>query len=216
LNLLDRVPKVNGSATLQLRDQAIVQKALYSETNAPSDAWLEFLNVVIQSSTNSPIEWDVRAGEMPFITAGQKPVQASSTLLEKPLRFGSEVALDPWSEQFKEFASTAVELSDIEVRPMQITFTARSDKPAIAVLPVSWHPAWRAQVVQAGKAVSDEPLLKANLAFQALELPAGESRVRIYYHDVLFQIGAGISIATLLIGALFSLRAIQNARRSVQ
>jgi hypothetical protein len=216
LNLLDRVPKVNGSATLQLRDQAIVQKALYSETNAPPDAWLEFLNVAIQSSTNSPIEWDVRPGGMPFITAGQKPVQASPTLLTNPLPFGSEVALQPWSERFKEFASTAVELSEIEVRPMQVTFTAHSDKPAIAVLPVSWHPAWRARITQAGKSVSDEPLLKANLAFQALELPPGESRVRIYYHDVPFQIGAGISIATLLIGSTFSLRAGRKSNRSRQ
>src|SRR5207237_36591 len=82
LNLLDRVPKVNGSATLQLRDQAIVQQFLYSTTHAPPDAWLEFLNVTIQSSANSPIEWDVRTGAMPFITAGQKPVRATPALLE--------------------------------------------------------------------------------------------------------------------------------------
>src|SRR5262249_2390210 len=106
LNLLDGVPKVNGSATLQLRNQALVQTALYSETNNAIESWLDFLNVTLRTSSNSVIDWQWRDHAMPFITAGQKPVQANSAILDHPLAFGMQVAIEPWSPDLKDLDGT--------------------------------------------------------------------------------------------------------------
>ena len=50
-----------------------------------------------------------------------------------------------------------------------------------------------------GKAV---PLLRANYAFQALEVPAGKSQVQLVYQDNAFRLGAWLSVGGLLVCAL--------------
>ncbi len=68
LNLLDLVPKVNGSSTLQLREQAVVQTNLYA-TNDPG-ALLDFLGVTAQTSADDIFTWDSRKTAAPLINAG--------------------------------------------------------------------------------------------------------------------------------------------------
>src|SRR5207249_3852835 len=45
LNLLDGIPKVNGSSTLQIREQMQLQKRLYDSTNGLPEGLLDFLGV---------------------------------------------------------------------------------------------------------------------------------------------------------------------------
>jgi hypothetical protein len=201
LNLLEGVPKVNGSATLQLRDQAVVQSSLYSGTNNAVDAWLDFLNVTAMTSTNSAIEWQPRSRPMPFITAGQKPVRRDAAAQLPTVDFGREVVLEPWFPDLDTLSTTAVALSDIEVSTHKVSFKAEAGAPTMAVLPVSWHPAWVGEVTKPGAAPVRMTLLKANVAFQAIPIPAGQSQVVIYYSDSRFKIGAGISLVTALLCA---------------
>ncbi len=193
LNLLDLVPKVNGSATLQMKDQAMVQNALYASTNVVSEPWLDFLNVTIMTSSNSVIEWQPRTGPMPFITAGQRPVRANTNLLDHPLSFGREVAIEPWFSDLEQLTNSLVEISEVSVQSGEISFAALADKPAVAVLPVSWHPAWMAEVSLENGQTKRLPVLKANLAFQAIPIPAGRSHVRVVYHDRAWVAGLWIS-----------------------
>ncbi|HTG42993.1 MAG TPA: hypothetical protein VK633_00555 [Verrucomicrobiae bacterium] len=202
LNLLDQVPKVNGSATLQLRDQALLQNSLYSGTNSSAEAWLDFLNVTLKTSSNSVVDWQPRIAPMPFLTAGQKPRKLPPSALEPGIEFGREVTLEPWSADLDRIESSTVEISDLSVSSQAVQFTAKTDKPSVAVLPVTWHPSWQAQIQQGG-APATVPLLKANLAFQAVLLPAGESRVLLRYVDNYFRVGCGISILTLVLSGLF-------------
>ncbi len=204
LNLLDHVPKVNGSATLQMRDEALIQNSLYSATNGARTSWLDFLNVTLQSSSNSPVEWQARAKAMPFITGGQKPIQEKQPNLGAPIPFAREVWLNPWEAEYEKFSPTPVNFSNIEIRTAELSFDAHTERPTVVVLPATWHPAWKADLTQPGKATVGVSVSKANLAFQAVRIPAGDSHVRMYYHDTLFRLGVGISLGTLLASVLIA------------
>ena len=49
--------------------------------------------------------------------------------------------------------------------------------------------------------VDDQPatLLRANFAFQAVEIPSGRHRVRLEYVDRAFHLGVAISLAALAV-----------------
>src|SRR6185369_4085950 len=78
LNLLEEIPKVNGSSTLQLRWQAELQNRLYAGTNPPSAGLLDFLGVAYVTAPERKDQWRARKSFLPLITAGQRPVFASA------------------------------------------------------------------------------------------------------------------------------------------
>jgi len=63
----------------------------------------------------------------------------------------------------------------------------------MVVLSQAYYPAWRATVGE-----SPAVLWRANLGFQALQVPPGHHRVILRYSDTLFRIGGGISALALL------------------
>ena len=73
-------------------------------------------------------------------------------------------------------------------------------RPGWLVIPDTWSPGWRAGVN--GKAAT---LCRANYAFRAVPVPAGESEVRMEYHAEGFAVGAAISGGSALLLTLGSL-----------
>jgi len=75
------------------------------------------------------------------------------------------------------------------------------------VIAQTWYRPWRAFVDGTGTRI-----LRANYAFQALQVPAGRHTVRLIYKDSLFAIGAVISLATLAAAAfgVFWTRRLSN------
>jgi uncharacterized membrane protein YfhO len=73
-----------------------------------------------------------------------------------------------------------VQRADIEVEAAE---------PALVVVAQTYYHNWRAYV-------DGQPahLLRANYAFQALQVPAGRHHVRLAYEDLAFQLGAAVSI----------------------
>jgi hypothetical protein len=220
LNLLDLAPKVNGSSTLQMGKQALIQNSLYSGTNANLGRWLDFLNVKLQTSRESAIEWEVRTNWMPFITAGQKLVHETRAddavldTLNNAFNFGTTVLVhDMMSASLN---ATAVELSDVAIGHHQIAFTARSEIPSLAVIAQSWHPAWKVSYSgPSAPGVIEPRVLRANLAFQAVPLPAGEVQVRLYYRDDPFRKGVILSLIALgICGACLVIRPVKQKRLS--
>ena len=71
LNLLDLVPKVNGSATLVPREQKEFIDWLYHTNTEPRDRerWLNFVGATHITSPQSPIEWTNRTGALPLVRA---------------------------------------------------------------------------------------------------------------------------------------------------
>ena len=78
-----------------------------------------------------------------------------------------------------------------------IEIEAEAAAPAVVVLAQNFYPGWRATVNG-----QPAPVLRANHAFQAIPIPAGQSTVRLDYVDWPFRIGALLSLATAL-GCLF-------------
>ena len=82
-----------------------------------------------------------------------------------------------------------------------LEFDVRSAQPSLVSMAQSFYHPWHAYVD--GQRV---PLWRANYAFQALEVPAGQHHVNVKYEDRAFQVGAVISAVTWIAVLLAWLR----------
>ena len=83
-----------------------------------------------------------------------------------------------------------------QARVLNSKFTAQrvdieveTSGPSLVVVAQTWYHNWRAYVD--GRPA---PLLRANHAFQAIQVPAGRHSIRLVYEDRAFQFGAAVSI----------------------
>ncbi len=76
--------------------------------------------------------------------------------------------------------------------PNEIVVQTSSGGDGVLVLSEVYYPGWRAWVDS-----SEAPVLRANYLFRAVELPAGEHRVRLLYDPWSFKIGAGLFAVTM-------------------
>ncbi len=198
LNLLEGFPKVNGSSTLQLKEQAEIQSLLYASPTNDLPRLADFLAVSHVTTPDALIEWTARTTQMPLITGGQRPIFADTNatihaLLEPTFDPRQVVYLPPEAKPFVTATNTSnVKILSQDFRANRIELTVEVDQPALLVVAQSFYNPWRAYVD--GKPV---PLWRANHAFQALEIPAASHRVKLVYEDRRFQLGALISGATL-------------------
>jgi hypothetical protein len=82
----------------------------------------------------------------------------------------------------------------------RVVIQTSSNDSAVLVLADSYYPGWRAYVD--GK---EATILKANLFFRAIALPAGKHRVEFRYQPRSFAVGLAVSITTLLVLVAISL-----------
>ena len=199
LNLLEAIPKINGSSTLQLREQMQVQKLIYEQTNAPPIGLLNFLGASIETDPNSVLAWTARTNFAPLITAGQKAVFAPP---QETLHRLVQPTFDPRTLVYlpMEAASFVSATNPARARIVQSQNSAQrleavveADQPAMVVVAQSFYHPWRARI-------DGQPatLWPANHAFQALEMPAGRHRISLAYEDLNLKSGAAISASTLL------------------
>ena len=198
LNVLEGVPKVNGAATLQLREQAEIEGKLYATATNAHPPLEAFLGVSHVSSPENPVEWIARTNYLPFITIGQRPIFVAPA---ETLRRLFSPAFDPAGEvllppELKPAltagrAESARVLSSV-VEANRVEAQVESAAPALMVVAQSYYHPWRASVD--GRPA---PLWRANHAFQALEVPAGRHQVRLVYVDERFRAGAVLSALTL-------------------
>jgi hypothetical protein len=205
LNLLDRVPKVNGAVTLRIREQDRLEQYLNNPSNHVGDGLLDFLAARWKSSPTNPTEWVERPGALPVITAGQKPV----FLLEEEMipRLAADT-FDPRTEVFLPetvraqvtVTNTArCQVTNVVVGHRRITFDVFAEQPGLVVLAQTYFHPWQASVD--GTPV---PLWRANSAFQALEVVAGQHQVRLDYRDSRFALGAVLTaLSSLACGILW-------------
>ena len=200
LNLLDGVPKVNGSSTLQLREQAALQKLLYATNTTKIPLLMDFLGVAHVTAPGQVTQWTNRNSWLPLATTGQEPKFA---VWEHALMNVVLPGFDPRAEVYlpTEAQALAKATNRSAAKITSARFTARRGELEVSAPEAAWvvvaqsyyHP-WRAFV-------DGQPtrLWRANFAFQALEVPAGTHRVELVYRDRSFVAGAVISIATLLL-----------------
>jgi len=200
LNLLDGVPKFGGFYSMYHFRLTYIAGALYARAPEFPAGLADFLGLGQESSRTNFTEWTPRVSAMPLVAAGQRPVFVPDrrvvAALASPAFDPRRVALfDPAMQGvIHAEASPAALLSEVEARPHEIRFRIRSSVPAIATVAQTYDENWRVEVD--GKPA---PLLRANYAFQAVQTPAGEHEVRLYYRDEGFRKGVFISLASLLL-----------------
>jgi len=199
LNVLEGYPKVNGSSTLQVREQADVQSALYAEPHGVYPGLMDFLSVSWMTSSNNPTKWQRRSTHLPWITAGQQPLFVN----EETVSYLTNRAFDPRKivylpeaarRHWQSTNAAKVRLENQSFQPHEIRLTADAPEPSVLVVAQSFYPGWKAFIDD-----QPVPLWRANHAFQAVALPQGRHEVRLTYVDGAFRLGAWISGLTLLL-----------------
>lgn len=203
-NIPENIPKVDGFCSLHLKDESDIDEMLYGEfldqTNPPpAPPLLDFLGVSQISAPNTIFAWQPRKTFLPLATAGQRPVFASDAEALKQL---NSAAFDPRQtvhlplsarNQVAVTNASEVKITSQQFGAQQAHLTVEAPAPALVVIAQSFYHDWHAYVD--GKPV---PILRANHAFQALEVPAGQHEITLRYEDSMFCLGALISTLTLL------------------
>ena len=199
LNLLDEIPKVNGAIVLQPREFDILEKYLYYTAGAHTGrGLLDFLSVRWTSSADNPTQWTGRTNYLGMLTGGQRPVfipdsQARAAITAKDFDPRAVVYLPESSRGSVQVSQkTDCTVTDVRVSSARIEATARASEPSLIVLSQSFYHLWQAFVDG-----HPTPLLRANLAFQALQIPAGSHQVTLVYRDRNLWVGAVISLCSL-------------------
>jgi hypothetical protein len=99
----------------------------------------------------------------------------------------------------------------LKYEPKESIIRTNTDANSILVVTDSFYPGWKAFLD--GEEVK---IYRANFAFRAVSLPAGEHKVRFIYDPPTFRLGLFISLATLVIilaelGAVFFVEVIPGA-----
>jgi hypothetical protein len=121
---------------------------------------------------------------------------ALALLVDPAFDPSQEVLLPPASPVLAHAASGGSATVTAE-RPDRLQITTRSDAPAYLVLLDSFDPGWTVHLD--GRPV---PLLRANLAFRAVAVPAGEHRLEFLYRPRPLLAGLAVSALTLVAAAV--------------
>ena len=204
LNLLDSLPKVNGAVTLRPACFDLVEQRVYYTPGASyGDGFLDFVAAAWVSDPSNPAKWIARRNYLSVITAGQRPEfktdsQILDAITEKNFNPRTEVFL-PESARMTVTVSnqTRCAVSQVHFGQNQIAAEVNAAEPSLVVLSQTYYHLWRAEVDGARV-----PLLRANVAFQAVQVPAGKHEIKLIYRDNNLLIGAVISVFSILICAI--------------
>ena len=84
----------------------------------------------------------------------------------------------------------------VEYTPERVVIQTETSREGVLILSDAWYPGWRA-MVDGG----DAPLLRADLLFRAVRLPAGQHTVMMQYEPASWKAGLWISLAALVVTA---------------
>ncbi len=202
LNALENVPKVNGSSTLRIKEQDEIQQWLYGTNTVERSSFMDFLSVVGVFTLNGRFNEEWRTSALPLITGGQQPVFVDSSDRTEALKRMLSAEFDPRDKVHFDSATSrpflvtqrsklGAKLDKWAAHSVECEITA-NDHALVVIAQTFYHP-WKAYVDD-----KPVPLLRANHAFQALEVPEGTHHVRLAYEDRNFHVGCIISLAAVL------------------
>ncbi|HEX4350655.1 MAG TPA: hypothetical protein VH251_09710 [Verrucomicrobiae bacterium] len=200
VNLLDAVPKVDGFYSLTPRDFDSLLSLVYSVTNGNWAGLEDFMGVSQYTSETNILAWRPRTNFLPLITAGQRPVflDDTNTLWTfgrnevDPLR---TVFLPPEAKSSVTAAySPTAKILNPKFTNRTVDFEILAATPTLAVIAQTYYHNWHAEIDG-----QPAPLLRANVAFQAVQVLPGTHRVHLFYQDRAFETGAAISICAWIV-----------------
>ena len=108
----------------------------------------------------------------------------------------------------KDFLATA---NIVKYGNLSVVLQATSNGPGVLILADSYFPGWR--VFVDGK---EEKLLRANYFFRGVGISPGDHRVEFRYDPMMFKIGLGVSLTTVLILCFVTLIRLLKTRRQIE
>jgi len=204
-NLLDEIPKVDGIFSLYLRAPNRIEEGLLKASRDPGQELaplLDFLGVSHITAPGEFFNWTNRPAALPFVTAGQRPVFADDNAIFRSL---ASLSFAPRETVYLPLeAESLIQVTNrTDTKVLSFRFSAhRGDievagsRPGLLVIAQAYYPRWRASIDG-----SDQKLLRANLGYQALQIPPGRHSVEMSYRDFAFHFGVLVSVAALVVCA---------------
>jgi uncharacterized membrane protein YfhO len=84
---------------------------------------------------------------------------------------------------------TVARVLNSQFKTQRVDIDVEAVEPSLVVVAQTYYHDWRVYVDD-----QPAPLLRANHAFQAVQVPAGRHSIRLAYEDRAFQFGAAVSI----------------------
>lgn len=198
-NLIDGLAKVGGFYSLYLRPYREVQTVFHAGEDEIRKTLGDFLGVSHAMYYSNMFHWVPRPSAMPMVTGGQlpryvNPEDSLGSLAEAGFNPRTQVLLPAEAEPAIRATKTGVTVSEEVITAHRLRFNTAAATNALIVIAQAYHPAWQASVN--GKTVR---LLRANHAFQAVEVPPGNNTVELSYVDTRFRLGSGVSLLALAV-----------------
>ncbi|HEX7617449.1 MAG TPA: YfhO family protein, partial [Verrucomicrobiae bacterium] len=143
--------------------------------------------------------WQSRSNFLALVTAGQKPVflddvKTLQAMTQNDFDGSKIVFLPPEARSHVTISNkTSARVVNSHFENQSVQAEIEAAEPSLVVLSQTWYHNWRAYVDG-----HETPLLRANHAFQALQVPAGRHQIRLAYEDRAFETGAAVSIVAWL------------------
>ncbi len=198
-NVLDGVPKVNGFFSLYPEACGDLISTLYASTNADFSRLADFMGVSQITAPGQFFEWTNRTSFLPLITGGQRPVFADGTnamfsLFAKEFDPRTYVVLPTKAKGLVKVTNRA----DCRITPVRfsaetIEVEAEAGQPYFVVISQTYYHCWHAYLD--GQRTE---IMRANHAFQAVEVPPGSHRLKVVYEDRAFRWGLIISAVSIM------------------
>ncbi|HZQ45490.1 MAG TPA: YfhO family protein, partial [Verrucomicrobiae bacterium] len=200
-NLLDHAAKFDGFFSLNVRQISQLITQVYMATNNGLEDMPRLKDFLGISQINQPtnaLDWISRNTALPMVTIGQEPrfLEDAAVLQQvtgsafDPVRF---VYLPAEARQFVTVTNrTEAKILSQHIEPQRVTARVSADAPAMLVVAQSFYHPWHAYVDG-----TRTRLFRANYAFQALEVPAGQHEVKLVFEDNFFHFGVIISMGSL-------------------
>jgi hypothetical protein len=204
-NVLDAVPKVDGFFSLTPRESDDVLSLFYRTTDADFPGLEDFMGVSQITAPDEMFKWQARTNFLPLVTAGQKPIfladaKTLRALTQNDFDGGKVVFLPPETESSVIVSNqSSAKILNSKFGTQTADIEAEAAGTSLVVVAQTFYHNWRATVDG-----QPTPLLRANVAFQAVQIPAGRHKIHLAYEDRAFETGAAISIAAWL-GSLLCL-----------
>ena len=193
-NLLDGVPKVDGFFSLTPRENDDLISLFYGTTN-DFPRLADFMGVSQITAPDEIYHWLPRNTFLPLVTAGQKPTVMDDwnalNLLKNPDFDGTKMVF-LGQEDRPVVTITNGSLARVlnsKFGNSRVEIEADCPVPSVVVIAQTFYHNWQASVD--GHRI---PLLRANYAFQAVQVPQGTHKIELRYVDRAFEIGVGVSI----------------------
>jgi hypothetical protein len=196
-NLLDDVPKTDGFFSMMPLTSDDVNTLLYSHTNASYPRLEDFMGVSQITAPDKIYQWQSRSNYLPLVTAGQKPLfpdelTTFTALSQTNFDAAKIVYLPPDAKSLVTVTNqTTARVVKSEFGLQTVDADIDAATPSLVVVAQTYYHDWRAYVD--GQPV---PLLRANHAFQAVQVPAGKHHLLLAYEDAAFRRGAWIALVT--------------------